>query len=167
MDTHSIIVAVPVTETVESTSGGTLTDTQNLTTTIEWPADAVTGTVTLVYTPTTPTHPNLQLANHAFELEAYVGGTLVPGYAFKEPLVITIHYSDDDVAGLDEDNLKLYYWNGSAWEDAAKTCAPDSDYDRHPNDNWLAVPICHLSEFALGVEQEEIFLPIIMKGYAP
>jgi hypothetical protein len=127
----------------------------------------VTQTVTLVYTPTTPTHPNLQFAGHAFELEAYVGGTLRPGYVFSKPFTITIHYSDDDVAGLDEDDLKLYYWDGSAWEDAASTCTPESNYDRHPEDNWLAVPICHLSEFALGSKGGGVYLPIIMKSYTP
>jgi hypothetical protein len=83
-------------------------------------------------------------------------------------VTVTIHYTDTDVAGLDEASLVLEYWNVSenAWEDVA--CGP---YDRHPDENWLSVPICHLSRFALfGVEprqeeQHQLYLPVILKNY--
>jgi hypothetical protein len=59
---------------------------------------------------------------------------------------------------LDENTLQLLFWKVSTgnWIDAA--CG---DYDRHPEDNWLAVPICHLSQFALIGEIAPIYLPII------
>ncbi|HEY67394.1 MAG TPA: hypothetical protein G4N97_03895 [Thermoflexia bacterium] len=77
-------------------------------------------------------------------MEAYRNGVLVPGYVFAKPLTVTIHYSDEDVAEVSEDALGLYYWDGAAWVDAA--CGP---YDRHTDANWLSVPVCHLTEFAL------------------
>jgi hypothetical protein len=151
---------------VEPAKGGTLTDTQNLTTTVEWPAGAVTDTITLIYTPTASTHFNLQFAGHAFELEAYTGGNLQSDFVFSKPITVTIHYSDGDVAGLDEDSLMLYYWNGSSWEDAATTCDPALTYHRHPDENWLAVSICHLSEFALvGAWKYRIYLPLVLKNF--
>ena len=63
-----------------------------------------------------------------------------------KPVTITIHYSDADVTGIDEESLVLEYWDEfvGAWMDAA--CGA---YDRHPDENWLAVPICHLTPFAL------------------
>ncbi|MFO7918684.1 MAG: hypothetical protein R6V13_11440, partial [Anaerolineae bacterium] len=41
--------------------------------------------------------------------------------------------------------LVLKYWDGEAWVDAA--CGVG--YDRHPEENWLSVEICHLTDFAL------------------
>ena len=65
---------------------------------------------------------------------------------------------------MSEGALTLDYWDGSGWADAAATCTPVSVYDRHPADNWLAVPICHLSEFALfGEGGYAIYLPLIMR----
>jgi hypothetical protein len=60
------------------------------------------------------------------------------------PITVTVRYSDTDVIGMNENALQLTYWTGSAWEEAA--CG---EYDRHPGENWLAVPICHLTDFAL------------------
>ncbi len=126
------------------------TDGQGLTATLAAPAHAVTDPVTLIYTPiTTPTQPlpsGLRFAGWAFEFEVYLDGVLQPGYAFTRPVTVTLHYSDEAVAGLDEAGLILEYWNEEAgvWEEAA--CG---DYERHAEDNWLAVPICHLTPFAL------------------
>ncbi len=135
--------------TVTPDQGATLvyTDAQGYTTTVEIPAGAVSGTLTVILTPLEePTHPLglLSFAGHAFTLAVYDGVELQRGYRFGEPVLITIHYSDEDVAGLDETSLTLEVWNGVGWEDAA--C---DGYERHPVENWLSVTICHLSEFAL------------------
>ncbi|MDY7077986.1 MAG: hypothetical protein SXV54_13810, partial [Chloroflexota bacterium] len=175
-DTHTIELAAmeQVSVTVEPGTGVTLvyTDPQGLPTTVEVPAGAVTDTTTIVYTPVpSPTESittGLRFANHAFDLEAYRNDVLLPDFTFEQPVTVTVHYSDDDVAGLDEDTLTLYYWDGSAWVDAATTCDPDSIYDRHPLDNWFAVSICHLTRWgAYGTEisQYPIFLPIVLKNH--
>jgi len=140
------------------------TDTQGSPTIIQVPGDAVTIETTLVYTPleTATTLSGFSFAGHAFELDAYRNGVYLPGFTFEKPITITLHYSDADVAGLDEDSLKLEYWNEStsAWGDAA--CGA---YDRHPDKNWLAVPICHLSQFALFGESEYIiYLPLVLRN---
>jgi uncharacterized repeat protein (TIGR01451 family) len=146
----SVVVADPdaVIVTIAPQAGGTLTfiDPQGLATTVDVPPGAANEEITLVFTPIpAPPHPTpFQFAGHAFNLEVYVDGKLVPGFTFLQPIDITIHYSDEDVAGLDESLLMLERWNGAAWEDAA--CGA---YDRHPQDNWLSVPVCHLTEFAL------------------
>jgi uncharacterized repeat protein (TIGR01451 family) len=149
---HAVIAvqdpdAVMITVTPEA--GGTLvyTDGQGYTTAVEIPAGAVSETLTVILTPLDePTHDTATLlfAGHAFTLEVYKGPHLQPGYVFGEPVVITIHYSDEDVLGLDEETLTLEVWTGSGWEDAA--C---DGYERHIDMNWLSVEICHLSEFAL------------------
>jgi parallel beta-helix repeat protein len=135
------------------------TDTQGLPTAIQVPAGAVTEPTTLVYTPVeAATAPSgFAFAGHAFDLDAYQGEVLQPGLTFSAPVTVTLHYAGTDVAGLDENALVLEYWNGSAWVDAA--CG---DYDRHPDENWLSAPICHLSRFALFGKEYTVYLPLVL-----
>jgi hypothetical protein len=138
------------------------TDTQGSATVIQVPSGAVTEEITLVYTPVeTPTAPSdFAFAGHTFDLDAYRNGSLLSGFTFIVPVTITLQYTDADIAGLDEDSLMLEYWGGSAWVDAA--CGA---YDRHPDGNWLAVAICHLSQFALFGEREYlIYLPLVLRN---
>jgi hypothetical protein len=150
---HAVIAAQhpdAVILTVTPGVGGTLvyTDGNGSTTTVLVPPGAVSETLTLIFTPLPkPSHATapLAFAGHAFLLEAYKGPYVQPGYVFEEPLLITIHYSDDDIAGVDDEaELRLYVWTGREWNDAA--CRA---YTRQLDENWLSAEICHLSEFAL------------------
>ena len=155
------IIATSVPTSTESTL--VYTDTQGSPTVIQVPAGAVTEPTTLVYTPveTTTTPSGFAFAGNAFELDVYQGGVLQSGFTFSVPVTITLHYTDADVAGLDEGTLMLEHWNEStsAWQDAA--CGP---YDRHPGENWLAVPICHLSRFAL-FGKHTVYLPLALRNH--
>jgi predicted GH43/DUF377 family glycosyl hydrolase len=157
----------PITTVVSLDSSGTITDTSDLTTTIEIPAGAVTDTTTIVYT-SLPTvtgapSPTFAFAGHALSLEAYRNDVLILGFTFEEPVTITIEYSDEDVEELVEDELTIQYWDGSTWGDAA--CG---DYERDLEANVISVPICHLSDLVLfGKEKAFIYLPIILKSYSP
>jgi hypothetical protein len=72
-------------------------------------------------------------------------------FTFEEPIVISVSYSESDVpTGVDENDLRLFYWTGSEWRDAASTCSPPSVYVRDIENNVLQVEVCHLSEFAFG-----------------
>jgi hypothetical protein len=104
-------------------------------------------------------------AGNAFDLDAYQGETLLAGFTFSKPVTITLHYDEADIGGVDEDTLVLEYWDegASGWVDAASTCIPPSVYDRHPDEDWLAVPICHLSRFAVFGEQRKVFLPLVLR----
>ena len=85
---------------------------------------------------------------------------MLPGFVFSLPVTVTIRYSQADVAGMREDSLMLLYWSGGAWEDAA--CGP---YGRHADKNWLNLPICHLSPFALfGETVYTIHLPFVSRS---
>ncbi len=156
----------PGTEAIISPeSGGELvyTETQGLTTTVLVPPDLLSETTTFVFAlrvePPQPISPSLGFAGRAFLLEAYQAGKLVPGLVFAEPLTVTIHYSPTDVVGLDPNSLALLTWRGSGWKDAA--CRPIA---LHPDEGWLAVPICHLSEFVLvGEREHQIYLPLILR----
>jgi parallel beta-helix repeat protein len=137
-----------------------------VTTTIVIPSGAVTETTTLRYTAlatTTQSSPSgLFFAHRTFDLDVYSGETLLPGYVFSTPVTVTLHYADGDVAGLDEGTLVLEYWDEDTgtWEDAACDV-----YDRHPDENWLAAPICHLSRFALFGEVHTVYLPLVLRNH--
>jgi hypothetical protein len=136
------------------------TGTQGNVVRVDIPADGVTETTTLLYTPlTTATPPaGLAFADIAFTLEAYRGGVHLSEFVFEQPITVTMHYTDASVAGMDESSLRLYYWDGGQWVDAACDA-----YDRHPEENWLAVPVCHLSESALfGEVQQRVYLPAVL-----
>ena len=140
-------------------------DTQGLSTQLDFAADAVTQTTNLVLTPTMASGGiGFAFTGHAFELAAYQGGVLQPGFTFSTPVTITIHYNDDDVRVVsDESALILYWWTGSAWQDAAETCSPASTYIRGPG-NSVSVPICHLSKFGLLGPTHNIYLPLVMRN---
>ena len=60
------------------------------------------------------------------------------------------------------------FQDGDEWVDTATTCDPASTYNRHPDENWQSVPICHPTRFlrlvGLEVEGERgVYLPIILK----
>ncbi|MBN1874581.1 MAG: hypothetical protein JXA33_10160, partial [Anaerolineae bacterium] len=112
------------------------------------PVGAVTESLILVYTLTVPTTtpPDFLFVGRAFDLNAYRNGVLLEAVSFSPASTITLHYTDADVVGLNEEQLYLYTWIAidEIWEDAA--CG---DYIRHPAENWLSAPICHLSQFGL------------------
>lgn len=106
----------------------------------------------------------LLFAGRSFALDAYRDSVLLEGFAFDTPVTMTLTYTDDQVAGVDEGTLALYVREGTAWVDAATTCAPPSSYLREPDANRLTVPICHLSEYALfGEASYKAFLPLVMR----
>lgn len=153
--------------TVNQTAGATLiyTDTQGVMSEIQMPTGAVSDSTTLVYVPVinlvAPT--GFAFAGRAFDLNAYRGDVLVPTMTFNISVTVVLHYTDSDVVGLDEEKLLLQTWNEetAVWVDAA--CGA---YDRHLAENWLAVPICHLSRFALFAEKVEykVYLPLVLRN---
>lgn len=151
-------VSVTMDPSIEATL--VYSDTQGNPTTIQIPVGAVTETTTLIYahTPTVTPPSGFVFASHAFDINAYRNEVALPGFAFESPITLTISYSDADVAGLDESNLTLLYWNGNQWDAAA--CG---SYVHEVDINRLTAPICHLSRFALFGEGQSVFLPLIMR----
>ncbi len=147
------------------------TDPQVVTTTVIVPPGAISASITLVFSPNpTPTHsiPAGQVfAGHSFDLDAYLGQQLLPGLVFSEPISVGVTYTDQDIAGIREDELKLYYWTGSAWADGAGACSPPSTYSHDLALNRIAVEICHLTEWNIqGPESMKlVYLPLIVKGW--
>jgi hypothetical protein len=106
----------------------------------------------------------LDFAGNSFELTAW-DETEQPVTTFAQPLVIAISYDEESLGVIPEISLFLYYWDETqaAWLDAATTCE-GGEYTRNLAENWLSLPICHLSEFALvGGEEYTLYLPLITR----
>ncbi|MCI0394085.1 MAG: hypothetical protein L0322_04005 [Chloroflexi bacterium] len=72
-------------------------------------------------------------------------------FYFLRPITITVHYSNSDVGGIpNEYSLRLYYFTNNEWLDAATTCNPPFSYLIDPVNNFLQIPICHLSRLGMG-----------------
>lgn len=145
----------------------TYTDPLDQPTTVEIPSGAVTESILMRFEPMQEASLPFVFVdtNHAFTLEAIIDGDVQEDFTFETPVTVTIEYSDADVAFIkDEETLLLYFWDGSAWIDAATSCDPVSAYTRDLVENRLSVDICHLSTFALAGESYlNVFGPIIFK----
>jgi hypothetical protein len=76
-----------------------------------------------------------------------------------------VEYLDSDVVGVEENSLLLYYWDGTAWVDAATTCQSPPGYTLDTEANVFSTGICHLNQFALmGESQPRIFLPMLIQN---
>lgn len=146
------VVAGDELRAIDGSTGGTLVYVNaeaGVSTTVQIPAGAVTGTVRLVYDERASAEHGppggFNFAGRIFALEIYEGTDLQPDYRFKTPITLTFTY-DPDPASLnyaDEATLELRYWNGSAWDDSGISINHDI-----PNHRITAV-VTHLSEFAL------------------
>jgi uncharacterized repeat protein (TIGR01451 family) len=140
-----------------------------ITTTLEAPPGSASEEVQLVYNtlPTLPHPANARFTGHAFELVAYQHGKPLPDFTFTGPVTITLHYDEASLGGLDENRLTLEYWNEETgeWVDASEWWLPPyTTYIRHPDENWLAVRIHHLSEFVLFGQPGATYLPVLMRN---
>jgi peptide/nickel transport system substrate-binding protein len=163
--------APPTVETVSPTVDSTLNFAyaSGATTTVQMPAGAVSETSAIVFTPdvaVAESHPGgFRLAGLTFDLQVCQGGECLPSYAFDSPVTATLHYQDADVAGVIEEELYLYTWNGSAWVDAVLDCGwPLTAYQRFPEENRLVVPLCHLTHFALVGGMRNAYLPLVVRN---
>jgi hypothetical protein len=153
-----------VEENIPSQTGGMLVSIDG-NTQFDVPMDAVSGTLTLLFAPHSKPSKGtgaLSFAGNSFELTASVDGTPITNFAL--PLVLTLHYDEVDLYSIPEDKLNLYYWDTavSAWVDVINTCE-SGEYTRNLDENWLSLPICHLSEFALLGDSFDMFLPMITR----
>ena len=169
-----IIPVMPLSTTVGPGSGGMIvyTDTQGLTTTVHIPAGAVTEVTTIVFTPVpSPTEPvsgGLRFGNHAFDINAYRNGQMLHNFSLQQPVTVTIHYSDADVAGLDESTLVLYRWIPSPgyWERIGER--PGEGQALYAALNTLKAWLMGFSRFGtFGAESggHRLFLPVVLRNY--
>lgn len=130
--------------------------------TIQIPSGAVDEPIQLIYNEphTLPqaTQGSFQLANRLFTLTAWQADLPQRHFTFIQPIVLEIRYLDEEVEGLEEDELLLYYYDEEAttWSTTGITVI-----ERDPEQNRIVVQLEHLTEFALGAPSYSLYLPVI------
>lgn len=141
-------------------SGGVLTNTLGVT--VDVPAGAFDQDITLLlqntHLPAQPLPGSVPLLS--FSLEA-LDAAGQPVTTLANPITLTITYTDEQIvaAGLDEADLNLAYWNGSAWEFLLPCAGCSHDLDA----NLITVALSHLSDFSLAAVQQKLFLPLVIQ----
>jgi hypothetical protein len=133
-----------------------------------FPPNAVTTPVTITYSGlVTPTHSlgSAHSAGHSFLLEARDSAGR-PITQFAQPYTLTISYTDEQLAALsiDEADLNVAFWDGSAWVNVLPCdgCSVDTVNNR------LTAVLDHFTEFALfsgelpavGDGKSRVYLPL-------
>ncbi|MFN8445068.1 MAG: hypothetical protein U0175_30050 [Caldilineaceae bacterium] len=129
--------------------------------TVQLPAGAVTQNTTLLYDDKADlSHPGaFNFAGRTFTLTAYRDNNPQSNFTFQQPVTLVIEYTDGDVAGLNENELTLFFYNTTtnSWSDQGIVVV-----SRDPANNRITVQISHLTEFAMGTAQR-ILLPIVRR----
>ena len=110
--------------TATATGGGktTLTTDENTTAQIELPADAVSTSTEINIYPKIkadivasrpiPSGKTI-IGGYAYEYAATADGQAVT--TFLKNITLAFTYTNEQIAGLNEDTLKIYYWDGTQW----------------------------------------------------
>ena len=132
------------------------------------PAEACDGELDVLLAPfSKPSHAYLPMfwANNGFELTAWNEQGAVT--QFHKPLGFTLYYADGEIGPLPEEQLavEMYLEDYRVWSDAISTCS-GGEYTRNVDENWLRLPVCHLTEFGLFNIPEmpfRLYIPIANK----
>jgi hypothetical protein len=159
--TVSVIVAPQLTSgqaaqvaVIDNQVGGSKQFTSaDATITIDLPSEVYSGTlgeedifyfaVTWLITPTTGNSGNLQLANLAFDLSAYVNDNKLEDFVFSEPVTVTINYSEQVLGDFAPATLQLLFLEGDSWSDEGIELVSHDTENRR-----FVVRLSHLTEFA-------------------
>ena len=115
------------------------------------PAGACNGVLELMLAPLmkpSQAYEPMFWARNSFELSAW--DERGPVTQFPKPLNFTLYYSDGGIGTTPENFLTIEMVDEEdiVWRDAVGTC-PDGEYTRNFDDNWVRLPVCHLTEFGL------------------
>jgi hypothetical protein len=111
------------------------------------------------------------VAGYLIEVAAYVGDALQTNLNLKPaseqpPAVAAIRYTDNEIAGMDEGQLRLFRRSGATWQEANCSGYP---VQRVASENLILVPICQTGTFALADQAPSAdggynaFLPLLIR----
>jgi hypothetical protein len=114
--------------------------------------------------------PSAGVAGYLIEVVAYIGDALQPAFNLtpsseQPPAAVVMRYADADIAGMDENALRLFQRSGAEWVDA--TCA-GYGIQRLPQENRILIPVCQTGTFALAVQPpgpaggHTLYLPVVI-----
>ncbi|RJP73237.1 MAG: hypothetical protein C4532_04800, partial [Candidatus Abyssobacteria bacterium SURF_17] len=149
IDTDVYYVTLKVQELIDASAGGQIIDGSG--TTLAIPANSLNAdSIVSIKTPLPGDIPapdtlpdglkNIALARVVEAETAEITGALP---------TLTIHYTDEEIAGLDESSLQIYVFHDDPADPPARWVALDN-YTRNTDENWISAPLPHLSTFAVA-----------------
>ncbi len=161
------LLPAPLSAVLQPGSSRTLvyTDTLGSPTVFEFPAGAVGSTNDVLITPTLATPGSgYVFSGHAFVLNVTANNNWDNPLDLLTPVTVTLQYSPDHVRLMANiDQLQLWWFGGSAWEDAATTCDPPAAPDHDRLNNTYALPVCKSGLYALLGPTWQAFLPLVRR----
>jgi hypothetical protein len=160
---------------VVTSSGGYLTSTIDGTK-YYFPSDTFTGTSIVTHTilsqsemdfyedVVVPINPGsatfligdrLRGIHHFFELTGVYSDTHLPS-KFTQPCSVTIHYTDNDIHGVAENTLMLYYKNSDSWKVETSTHV-------FTENNTIVAQISNFSLWGVFGRTYRVYLPLIFR----
>jgi hypothetical protein len=122
-------------------------DVSGLVTAIDFPQDVFKSEMRVTYA------PGLTIQTTDFAYPTFTSFSLAPaenGAQPQVPFTISLDYSPDVAAAVDQNKLALYWWSGVEWQDAAATCTPASVYEHRVDVYRLLVTVCQMGSFVLA-----------------
>ena len=113
------------------------------------------NTNTLITSLGTPNNLDV-IGSHTYDLSAYTDVS-TPLTNFDQPLTLTISYTDEEISGMDESSLLMYYWNGTTWE-ALNTCTVNASA------NTISCTTTHFTTFGLFAAASATPTPVVSGG---
>jgi len=159
--TTPITTTGQVTATAASGGKTTLTTDDSSTAAAELPANAVSASTAIAISPEvketvtasrpTPANRNV-VGGYVYDYTATASGSTVSN--FDEAVTLTFTYTDEQISGLTESSLRVFYWKVSSSEWIALETTVDTDT------NTLTADTTHFTYFAImaltqGTEDEE------------
>lgn len=140
------------------------TDAQGLTTQFDFPANTVTETMVVdaQFVQAAAPRADFISTGHAFVLYALRNSNLDKGFSFGAPVTVTIQYSDNDIHGMNEKGLMLYWWSGWNWRYSTLTCTPPLPYHHDSSNNVISLAICELGQHGLFSTWQS-YAPLVMR----
>ncbi|MEM7028117.1 MAG: LamG-like jellyroll fold domain-containing protein [Chloroflexota bacterium] len=171
-DTATFTITVqnpPILLDPNTSTTATIPITDGVTVEITAPAGAVGQSVRLEYTILSAVNgapDGFIFVGVAFDLTAFVNDQVQNSFTFDQPIMLTLSYTDIQIAGIDENSLSLYYFDeaSSSWRTDGITIV-----ERDVDNNRLRVSISHLTTFGLFGRENEIgdeinlYFPLVIR----
>ncbi len=152
------ILVAPISTTIEPDGAATFfyTDTQGLTTTLEFPVQSVSAPTTLTLRPLIPDNVSwMPFAGRAFELTAAQNGQGA-ALTFNEGVTLTFEQ-------IGAGSIAIFQQIGGDWRNVNQTCLTQTVVIQPTSPQSIRTKICEPGTYALFYASKRLYLPLVLR----
>ena len=154
--------SLPVTSVITEAGGSVYAFSGD--TYVNFPSKSIEEEVLVAHTPQKGSAQEGMFAITYFDLSAEKVSDSTPVTSFSVPYSITVYYTDEEIRGVNESTLGLYWYQNDGWEKES-TSVVDT------NNNHVTANLDHMTQFAVlgegGITEYYLNLPLVIGGPAP